>query len=291
MFRPESDWTGQERFGVNDFYIEATATMRDARVDVRHFNWVLPCSGIFSPEKHYLDYSLDRQPRRSMVSMGRPDRRAAAGDILYMPPHRQYVGEPALQERHLVCVALGDTFLEELFDGQRPLQGLDACADVQNIAMRRTFEGLAAELRSPGFASQTLIESMLMGLAVELVRHMGPQDLGGATRCGRQVRHIVDYVMDNLSGALGVADIAAGCNMSVRHVARVFKDGTGVSLGEFVARSRIALAKELLRGDSARIKEVSWRCGFSSTSAFSAAFRAATGQTPKDYRCQPTQVH
>lgn len=292
MFRPESDWTDQQRFGVNDFYIEAMATMRDARVDVRHFNWVLPCTGIFSPEKHYLDYSLDSQPRRSIVSMGGPNRRAAAGDILYMPPHRQYVGEPALQERHLVCVALGDTFLEELFDGQRPLQGLDPCADVQNIAMRRMFEGLAAELRAPGFASQTLIESMMMGLAVELVRHMGPQDLGaGASRCGRQVRHIVDYVMDNLSGPLGVADIARGCNMSVRHVARVFKDGTGVSLGEFVARSRIALAKELLRGDSSRIKEVSWRCGFSSTSAFSAAFRAATGQTPKDYRCQPTQVH
>lgn len=79
--------------------------------------------------------------------------------------------------------------------------------------------------------------------------------------------------------------------MSVRHVARVFRDGTGVSLGEFVARSRIALAKELLRNDGARIKEISWRCGFSSTSAFSAAFRAATGQTPKDFRCQPPQVH
>lgn len=65
MFRPESDWTGQERFGVNDFYIEAMATMGDAQVDVRHFNWVLPCTGVFSPEKHYLDYSLDSQPRRS----------------------------------------------------------------------------------------------------------------------------------------------------------------------------------------------------------------------------------
>lgn len=292
MFRPESDWTGQERFGVKNFYIEAHATMCDARVDVRHFDWVLPCSGVFSPEKHYLDYSLDSQPRRSIVSMGGPNRRAAAGDILYMPPHRQYVGEPALQERHLVCVVLGDSFLDELFDGERPLQGMEPCADVQNIAMRRMFEGLAAELRNPGFASQTLIQSMLMGLAVELVRHLGPQDLsGGMSRCGRQVRHIVDYVMDNLSGPLGVADIARGCNMSVRHVARVFKDGTGVSLGEFVATSRIALAKELLRGDTARIKEVSWRCGFSSTSAFSAAFRAATGQTPRQYRCLPIHLH
>lgn len=292
MFRPESDWTGQDRFGVDDFYIEALASVNDARVDIRHFNWVRPCSGVFSPEKHYLDYSLNTQPRRSMLSMGRSDGFVASGDMLYMPPHRQYLGEPALQERHLVCVALGEAFLEELFDGERPFHGLEPCADVQNIAMRRFFEGLAAELRVPGFASQALIESMLMGLAVELVRHVSTQEFSaGSPRSTRQVRHIVDYVMDNLAAPLGVADIARGCNMSVRHVARVFKDGTGVSLGEFVARSRIALAKELLRGDGTRIKEISWRCGFSSTSAFSAAFRVATGQTPKDFRCHPRQVH
>ena len=292
MFRPESDWTGQGRFGVQNFYIEAAATVRDAHVDVRHFDWVQPSSGVFSPEKHYLDYSLDGQPRRSMVSMGRPDRRAASGDILYMPPHRQYFGEPALQERHLVCVALGDEFLEELFDGEQPLNKMEPCADVQNISMRRLFAGLAAELRTPGFASQTLVESMLMGLAVELARHMGPRERGGLqSRSTRQVQNIIDYVMENLAAPLGVADIARDCNMSVRHVARVFKEGTGVSLGEFVARSRIALAKELLRNDGSRIKEISWRCGFNSTSAFSAAFRSATGQTPKDFRCQPPQVH
>ena len=224
--------------------------------------------------------------------MGRPDRRAASGDILYMPPHRQYFGEPALQERHLVCVALGEEFLDELFDGEQPLNKVEPCADVQNISMRRLFAGLAAELRTPGFASQTLVESMLMGLAVELARHMGRPERGGLhSRSTRQVQNVIDYVMENLSAPLGVADIARDCNMSVRHVARIFKEGTGVSLGEFVARSRIALAKELLRSDGARIKEISWRCGFNSTSAFSAAFRSATGQTPKAFRSASAQVH
>ena len=97
--------------------------------------------------------------------------------------------------------------------------------------------------------------------------------------------------MDNLSQPLTVADIARDCNMSVRHVARVFREGSGVSLGEFVARSRIAMAKELLQKDNARIKEISWRCGFSSTSSFSAAFRSATGQTPKAFRSSSLRPH
>lgn len=292
MFRPESDWTGQGRFGVKDFCIEAMVTVQDATVDVRHFNWVLPSRGIFSPQKHYLDYSLDSQPRRSLIRLGAHNRCMPAGDILYMPPHREYIGEPALQERHLVCVALGDQFLDTLFDGERPLLGLDPCVNLQNAAMRRLFEALATELRAPGFASATLIQSMLMSMAVELYRHLGARDTDrSGTRNARQVRQIVDYVMENLSAPLGIADIALNCNMSVRHVARVFKNDTGVSLGEFVARSRIGLAKDLLRGSDVRIKEVSWRCGFSSTSAFSAAFRAATGQTPKDYRCLPQLMH
>ncbi|MBB3981964.1 AraC family transcriptional regulator [Sphingobium fontiphilum] len=292
MFRPESDWSGQGRFGVKNFFIEAATSVRDAYVDVRHFDWVQPSSGVFSPERHYLDYSLDGVPRRSMVSMGRPDRRAASGDILYMPPHRQYFGEPALQQRHLVCVALGEKFLEKVFDGAQPLNRVEPCADIQNISMRRLFEGLAAELRTPGFASQTMIESMLMGLAVELVRHMGPSERAyGNARNPQQVQKIIDYVMDNLSQPLTVADIARDCNMSVRHVARVFREGSGVSLGEFVARSRIAMAKELLQKDDARIKEISWRCGFSSTSSFSAAFRSATGQTPKAFRSSSLRPH
>lgn len=292
MFRPESDWTGQARFGVKDFCIEAMATVQDATVDVRHFNWVLPCSGTFSPQKHYLDYSLGSQPRRSLIGLGTRNRGQPAGDILYMPPHREYIGEPALQERHLVCVALGDEFLDTLFDGERPLLGQDPCVNVQNPAMRRLFEGLATELRSPGFASVTMIQSMLMAMTVELYRYLGASRPDGSdTRNGRQVRQIVDYVMANLSAPLGIADIALNCNMSVRHIARVFKNCMGVSLGEFVARSRIGLAKDLLRSDDVRIKEISWRCGFSSTSAFSAAFRAATGETPKGYRGLPQQFH
>ncbi len=167
MFRPESDWTGQGRFGVKDFCIEAMATVQDATVDVRHFNWVLPSRGIFSPQKHYLDYSLDSQPRRSLIRLGAHNRCMPAGDILYMPPHREYIGEPALQERHLVCVALGDQFLDTLFDGERPLLGLDPCVNLQNAAMRRLFEADPEAMAEQG----EVVTHGLGGVEKRLVRH------------------------------------------------------------------------------------------------------------------------
>lgn len=293
MFRPESDWTGQNRFGVADFAVDSRISSADTAADIRRFRWVAPSSGSFSPARHYLDYSLTPQARRSLLKADGWSEQRYSGDILYLPAGHEYWGVPALQERRILCIALGDEFLANVFEDERRMDALRPCADVQSGMLRRMLEAMAAELMAPGFASVTLLEAMLVGVAVELVRHLRQQAAPAheaPSANGRQIRAITDYVMENLSTPLGVAEIARECGMSTRHVARVFKENTGVSLGEFVARSRIALAKELLASDHVQIKEVSWRCGFRSTSAFSAAFRNATGTTPRGFRMHGAAV-
>ena len=287
MFRPESDWSEQGLYGAEAFAIDRRVHASDATVDIRRFRWVTPSSGLLSPARHYLDYSLIPQTRQSLLKAEPWSDVRHSGDMLYLPPGYEYWGQPALQERHMLCVALGDNYLADLFEDDAPLAKLMPCADVQSAPLRRLLEGMAAELTTPGFGSDALVESMLTGVAVELVRHLQrTQDVLADVPHpnARQVRAITDYVMAHLSSPVSIAQIARACGMSTRHVARVFKEATGISLGEFVARSRIALAKELLERDHLPIKEISWQCGFSSTSAFSAAFRSATGRTPREFR-------
>ena len=287
MFRPESDWTGQDAPGVEHFAIDHRFSVSDVDVDIRQFDWVARCEGPLSPARHYLDFSLTAVTRGSQLSVDAWKEVRNAGEILYLPPDFAYWGKPALQPRRLLCIAIGDQFIESIFETERPFCDLLPCADVQSVALRRMLNAIVDELTSPGFASATLLESMLVGVAVELARYSGNRDVSTATRnrgSDRQVRKITDYVMANLSQRLSIAEIARECGMSERHVARVFKDGTGVSIGDYIARSRVALAKELLAADDLRVKEISWRCGFRSTSAFSAAFRAATKMSPRDYR-------
>ncbi|XHS00742.1 hypothetical protein ACFB49_23420 [Sphingomonas sp. DBB INV C78] len=287
MFRPESDWTGQGREGVEAFAIDRRVVTNGAAVDIRRFRWVTPSSGSFSPARHYLDYSLTQQPRRSLLRTDAWADECYSGDILYLAPRHEYWGAPALQERRLLCVALDDDFLSDVFEDGDQAATLLPSADVRGGALRRLLEATAAELMAPGFASDALVGAMLVGIAVELARSLRQQDAAEKEASGvvmRQVRAITDYVMDNLSTTLNIADIGRACGLSTRHVARVFKEGTGISLGEFVARSRVALAKELLTRNNLQIKEVSWRCGFGSTAAFSAAFRQATGATPRAFR-------
>lgn len=285
MFQPESDWRGQDREGVAHFSIDRSFSKHDAYADIRRFHWVSASSGLFSPARHYLDFSLIPQTRRSRVRAEGWSESCYSGEVLYLPPNRRYHGEPALEERQLLCVALGDEFLGNILEDARPFD-LAPCADVKSPSLRRLMEGLAIELNTPGFASDILIEANLVGIAVELARALQRRDdcPRGLPAASRQIRVIHDFILANLSSPLSVSEIARECGMSTRHVARVFKASTGLSIGDFVARSRISLAKDLLGQDDARIKEVSWRCGFQSTSAFCAAFRTATGKTPSEFR-------
>ena len=208
--------------------------------------------------------------------------------MLYLPPNVRYWGQPALEKRNLLCLSFGDAFLAEVFDCENPLTSSVPHADIQNMALRRYLLAIASELSSPGLAAGPLLEALAIGATVELARWSQLVcNPGGGVVLPMQAKRIEEYIRANLSSALIISDIGRACGMSTRNVARVFKQATGVSIGDFIARCRVDLAKELLESDHVRIKEVSWRCGFRSSSAFSAAFRAATGMTPRDYRVRP----
>ena len=81
-----------------------------------------------------------------------------------------------------------------------------------------------------------------------------------------------------------VAELAAECGLSTRHFFRQFKIATGQTLTRYVADRKISRAKQLLRQASPAIKVIAWDCGFDSPAAFSAAFRKATGLTPRQFR-------
>lgn len=286
MFRPESDWRGQDREGVDHFAIEKSFSRDDVYADIRRFNWVSATSGTFSPARHFLNFSLIPQTRPSRVRAEGWSEDHYSGELLYLPPNRSYFGETALGERRLLCIAMSEQYLGNILETACGGSEFTPRTNLQSAALRRMLESLATELTAPGFASDVLIEASLVSIAVELARAMQQQDDGlrALAPASRQIRTINDFILGNLSSQLSVSEIARECGMSTRHVARVFKASTGQSIGDFVARSRISLAKDLLGAGDVRIKEVSWRCGFQSTSAFCAAFRSATGKTPSEFR-------
>ncbi len=73
--------------------------------------------------------------------------------------------------------------------------------------------------------------------------------------------------------------LARSVGTSRRTLERCFRDETAVALGRWRQRAQILRAMELL-SDGASVTDAGTRVGYSTTSAFIAAFRRVTGATP-----------
>jgi AraC-like DNA-binding protein len=72
--------------------------------------------------------------------------------------------------------------------------------------------------------------------------------------------------------------------MSANYFSEKFKEVTGLKFIEFVARTRIEKARNLLQNPNLYISEIAFEVGFQSLSQFNRRFKKIIGQSPRDYR-------
>jgi AraC-like DNA-binding protein len=98
------------------------------------------------------------------------------------------------------------------------------------------------------------------------------------------IEDIVSYIMDHLSEELSLEELADKANLSPFYFSRLFKKETGFSPHDYILTSRINHAKYLLLTSQLSVKDICFKLGFSSESAFCTAFKKKTNQSPGDFR-------
>ena len=81
-------------------------------------------------------------------------------------------------------------------------------------------------------------------------------------------------------------DWALAFNLSPSHIQRLFKQATGVALGQALTEKRLQKAAQLLLNTNMSIKEISYAIGYEHTSSFTRAFEKRFQQAPRRYRMQ-----
>lgn len=99
-----------------------------------------------------------------------------------------------------------------------------------------------------------------------------------------RLRRALEIAEARLDGTVRLSQIAGEVAMSERSLARHFSLETGVSWSTAVMRLRMARAIELMAEGDMPVTEVALSVGYASSSAFNAAFRRLTGQTPTGFR-------
>ena len=92
------------------------------------------------------------------------------------------------------------------------------------------------------------------------------------------------WIRGHLHEEIGLVDLAAHLHMSPKYLSTRFKQVTGESFAEYLARLRFDRSRELLLDPSRKVADIAQAVGFGDTNYFSIAFKKHTGLTPTEFR-------
>jgi AraC family transcriptional regulator len=275
---------------VVPFQVDGCLTTPQARVEVRVYDSVADDKSI----------TFERQTSIGMVLAGKPIHARypkevalsdfqSVGSLIVRPRGVPWeVVMPGGHVRTVVCSFDGD-WLDHIF-GTKPeisSHALDECLHFQDTLISQNVSVLYNEIRNPGFASEILSEAVTTSIAVQLRRRLSrradPDNQDGRLRDGH-LKRIDTYLIETSDHLPTVGEIASLCDMSSRHLLRLFQRRMGVSLSSYIARKQFDKAKKFLSEDHLALKEISYRLGFSSPCSFTRAFTKFAGETPSAHR-------
>ena len=98
------------------------------------------------------------------------------------------------------------------------------------------------------------------------------------------LRRAIERLRSDSDADVSLAALASDAGLSRFHFCRAFKESTGLSPHAWLRQHRLEQAMNMLRGTDASVVSVAAALGYASQTAFAAAFRRLTGETPSNWR-------
>jgi AraC-like DNA-binding protein len=140
--------------------------------------------------------------------------------------------------------------------------------------------------RKPGYELRTRIRFL------DLICFLCEQYAGSANPATRSLLlmdDIIHFIESNANGPVALQDLTDRAGMAERTLLQLFREATGVSPIDYVIRTRVARAADLLRNTRQKVTEIAFQCGFQDSSYFARQFRRVTGMSPSAYRSRYTR--
>ncbi|SFA79831.1 two-component system, response regulator YesN [Cohnella sp. OV330] len=98
------------------------------------------------------------------------------------------------------------------------------------------------------------------------------------------ITQIQNYVDDQLANDLSLTKIGEAFGHHPYYLSRLYKQITKVGLSEYIADTRLAKTKQLLKESELKVSDIAKEVGFISEAYFYRFFKKSTGLTPQEYR-------
>jgi AraC family transcriptional regulator len=251
-------------------------------------------SGRYAMPWHWHDCMMLLMPTAGAVSLQHQDRLEGAWvseDRFAVVPAGHAHQTQALRDRHAHLA---------FYITDEALQRIEAEAGWLARVKRRTHSSALFCTTPEIKALQSLCQRAGPGQSVAVLRHISAallvsclteieraDSLPAATPRGHGValvQEIQAFIADRAAEDISLDFLAERFGTSRRHITRLFRERTGLSIAEFHRSMRISLARRMLTDTDLPVGEIAFRVGFESGSALSRAMRRADDSSPSGIR-------
>jgi AraC-like DNA-binding protein len=99
-----------------------------------------------------------------------------------------------------------------------------------------------------------------------------------------QIARARAFINEHQDEDLSLSEVAKAVNMSAFYFCKMFKQATGFTYTDYLARIRVEKVKNMLLDPHKRVSEAAFAAGFQSLSQFNRVFRKVAGEAPSAYR-------
>lgn len=107
----------------------------------------------------------------------------------------------------------------------------------------------------------------------------------------QRLKRALDFIEQHCGESLTIEQVAREAYLSASRLSHIIKDELGMTLIDYLSKTRVQKAKERLNQREVPIAQIAQEVGFSDQSYFTKVFKKVEGCTPKDYRKNLFQTH
>ena len=143
---------------------------------------------------------------------------------------------------------------------------LEGCAALDALFRHQLTDILATRLLAAHAGTPAVVKAAVGGLAPTVLRRA------------------IERLHSDSDADISLSALASDAGLSRFHFCRAFKESTGLSPHAWLRQHQLEQAMNMLRDTDDAIVSIAAALGYSSQTAFAAAFRKLTGETPSDWR-------
>jgi AraC family transcriptional regulator len=253
---------------------------------------------VVTPLPESVSQTLEKQCLVKVVKAGifdhglKPDHmiryRYASGDlILARRDTEEWVHW--ISEAEMFMLELSDAALQDVADatGTNKVE-IEGTPSLKDKRISSLVQAVEAEQASGFLSGRIFLDGIGRALAAAVMQARGilrrPLKPYAVALSPTQLRKVTEQIHAHIEQDLSVAELAETAGLSAAYFSEAFRKSTGYPPHQFVLRTRVERAKELLRSTNKKILEVAIASGFQSSQQLAKVFQRLLKATPTEYR-------